>query len=984
MLKSIFSFCLLAVFSLNAAVLFDFTKEQYPVTLWQAKKFEQSAVYQKDGLRISWNPGKNTVCIFHFPKTKKEAFGAFSRASCFVELEVPEGSPIQTFNVRFIDSGKEVFQWRGRADFRKGGLFRLKIPMTPKNFQVSFRGNNDKKIDFPLSFYSCTASAEKNSTEASFVLKKIEFEPTVESDLSHVKFDLETGHVSRVLKKGEERKLTLLLHNPGNSPLPCNAKIEFRDFYGNTVSTEAALVLPAEKTLKYRPEVVLPRLGIWDVHLRLESKDGSRFAESTRSLAYMVPAGPNPPGKEGFIFGICIPGWYDPGIFPLEAETAALCGASALRLNFRWRELEKAPGKWDVSRLEQIMSEYEKRGIEVMPILSNPPVWARKDKPNSLPDFQEWRKYTGYFFRNYGKRIRWWEIWNEPELFSFSDFGAPEYVELQKIAREEQRKSAPDVKLLTGGFATVNAHSNSKEGFQEYVLDKGRGYYDVHAFHGHGGFKSYVKQIEGKFLPMRKRLGITAPWFANETAVSSYGIGEKSQAETLFKKFLYSWSAGSIGYNWYNLRNNGFIANNPEHNYGLVTFDFYPKPAYVAYNTLATVYRNKSFVRRYSGNPEIWMLEFRGDGERAVAVWNDSPAEVADVTAIFRSDARSVEAVDLMGNSANLPLTGGMLMHPITKNPETLRFKGAGRVEYLGDLVKGELKGHAIPGRPARLELSFFNPLPENLVFHLRAEKTEGIETSSIPSRFTVNAGEHKTLTATVTVSKEKAGRNNLLVLHADCPGHRSVLRIPLKPVVFIPAERSGGEWDFVLDRKEQVVSLFDADPGSVHRLWSGPQDLSAKIAFSLKSGVWTLRFSVTDDRHVQPNRGVNVWQGDNVQIAFQAPGQKSLWVAGLTLLADGKPELYLWESPASFDAKKVLETWTLKARRTGTRTEYEVKIPLAGIGMNSDLLKQGIRFNALVNDNDGYGRKGWIQITEGIAGNRSAEKFPLVIFESD
>jgi len=212
--------------------------------------------------------------------------------------------------------------------------------------------------------------------------------------------------------------------------------------------------------------------------------------------------------------------------------------------------------------------------------------------------------------------------------------------------------------------------------------------------------------------------------------------------------------------------------------------------------------------------------------------------------------------------------------------------------------------------------------------------------------------------------------------------GHRSVLRIPMKKAVFIPRKRNAEQWDFILRHRDQVHALFDADPSNKHRLWSGPQDLSAKIRMKVEQGVWTIKFDVTDDKHIQPYRGINVWKGDNVQIAFQVPGQKALWIAGLTLLADGNPELCLWESPTTFAGKKPLEKWTLKARRTGTLTEYEVKIPLASIGMNSNQLKQGIRFNALINDNDGYGREGWIQITEGIAGNRSSEKYPLLIFE--
>ena len=94
--------------------------------------------------------------------------------------------------------------------------------------------------------------------------------------------------------------------------------------------------------------------------------------------------------------------------------------------------------------------------------------------------------------------------------------------------------------------------------------------------------------------------------------------------------------------------------------------------------------------------------------------------------------------------------------------------------------------------------------------------------------------------------------------------------------------------------------------------------------------------------------------------------------------------ELFLWDAPKEFLRQKPLKKWKLTAHRSGKRTEYELRIPLASIGVSSRLLKEGIRFNALINDNDTFGREGWIQITNGIDGYRSSDFYPLLIFESE
>ena len=629
------------------------------------------------------------------------------------------------------------------------------------------------------------------------------------------------------------------------------------------------------------------------------------------------------------------------------------------------------------------MQEYESRGMELMPILSNPPVWARENTPNSLPDFEQWRKYTAFLFRNYGERIRFWEIWNEPDLNSFCEFGAPDYVALQKIAREEQKRWAPHSRLLTGGFAHAYP-DNNKNGFQEYVLAHGKEYFDIHAFHGHGNFKSYRRQIEQFLLPMRKRNRVSAPWFANETAVSALGIGEKEQAETLFKKLLFSWSAGAVGYNWYNLRNNGFLADNPEHHYGLVSFDFYPKPVYVVYNTLATVFRNMEFVRRHTKGDAIWILEFAGGGNRALALWNDSPETVPDETAVFRSNAKSLEGIDLMGNASPLPHRNDLVELQITREPRILLFRECSNLQYLGSSAKGWVTGGAVPGIPAKWNLSLFNPSAEQRLLRLKLEHGRSIRTGTIPTEVTLRPGERKRISAEVSVVEEKADSDKTLKLNLSSPAHHFQLRFPMRWTVFIPREKKENQWDFVLNRRDQVHALFDADPGNLHRLWSGPEDLSAGIRMKVEKGIWILHFAVTDDRHVQPYRGRDVWKGDNIQIAFRISGQTSLWTAGLTLLDSGTTELFLWDVPKEFLPQQPLKKWKLTAHRSGKRTEYELRIPLASIGVSSRLLKEGIRFNALINDNDTFGREGWIQITNGIDGYRSSDFYPLLIFESE
>ena len=60
--------------------------------------------------------------------------------------------------------------------------------------------------------------------------------------------------------------------------------------------------------------------------------------------------------------------------------------------------------------------------------------------------------------------------------------------------------------------------------------------------------------------------------------------------------------------------------------------------------------------------------------------------------------------------------------------------------------------------------------------------------------------------------------------------------------------------------------------------------------------------------------------------------------------------------------------------------TVYELFVPFKAIGL-SDRPGSVFQFNLIVNDNDGGGRKGWIELAPGLGTDGAPEKFPQVVF---
>ncbi|MGG1516407.1 S-layer homology domain-containing protein [Paenibacillus oryzisoli] len=150
---------------------------------------------------------------------------------------------------------------------------------------------------------------------------------------------------------------------------------------------------------------------------------------------------------------------------------------------------------------------------------------------------------------------------------------------------------------------------------------------------------------------------------------------------------------------------------------------------------------------------------------------------------------------------------------------------------------------------------------------------------------------------------------------------------------------------------------------------WSGAEDLSASAKFAYDQDYFYLSAKVRDNTHFTV-AGADMWNGDSIQFAF---GENGVYGAeyGLNLI-NGQTQVWRWKNGSASLGK---ETVTAATGRTGNDTYYEARLPwkaIFGSGMPSDA---PISFSALINDNDGAGRRGWLEWTSGIGKVKDGKK---------
>ncbi|NOU65591.1 hypothetical protein GC096_16275 [Paenibacillus sp. LMG 31461] len=141
---------------------------------------------------------------------------------------------------------------------------------------------------------------------------------------------------------------------------------------------------------------------------------------------------------------------------------------------------------------------------------------------------------------------------------------------------------------------------------------------------------------------------------------------------------------------------------------------------------------------------------------------------------------------------------------------------------------------------------------------------------------------------------------------------------------------------------------------------WTGAEDLSAEAKFAYDEDYFYVSAKVRDNVHYGIN-GADMWNGDSVQIAFSEGGVYGAEY-GFNLL-NGETQVWRWKDGSAVLGKEAV---TAKAVMNVNDTLYEAKIPWEAI-FAAKPAEGPISFSMLVNDNDGGGRRGWLEWTSGI-----------------
>jgi polysaccharide biosynthesis protein PslG len=376
-----------------------------------------------------------------------------------------------------------------------------------------------------------------------------------------------------------------------------------------------------------------------------------------------------------------------------DLDRIAAAGFKFIRMDFFWDAIEKKKGEYDWSGYDELTANLERRGIRPYYILdySNPlyeesvtskdPISGKLNSaigspqhPESIEAFARWAAAAAKHF--HGRHVVW-EIWNEPNGgFWRPKADVSQYIALALATGKAVRQADPEATIVgpaTSGFPESFLEEFLKSGALEFLDGV-----SVHPYRSpkqppEGAARDYerLRKVIERYAPDEAKKKI--PILSGEWGYSSNtkGVSLETQAAFIARQQLANLLAGVPISIWYDWKNDGPDPNENEHNFGTVTPELEPKPAYVSIQTLTRELAGYRVSGRYeTGNSNDFVLVLTNDAsDTKLAGWTLAAPHHVPLN-LQAGRAKELTIVNCQGQKAGLEVQDGRGLLSLDGNPQ--------------------------------------------------------------------------------------------------------------------------------------------------------------------------------------------------------------------------------------------------------------------------------------------------------------------------
>ncbi|MBN2345961.1 MAG: cellulase family glycosylhydrolase [Candidatus Aminicenantes bacterium] len=188
-------------------------------------------------------------------------------------------------------------------------------------------------------------------------------------------------------------------------------------------------------------------------------------------------------------------------------------GITWIRIDVDWSVIEASRGKTNYDDVDRVIDYAATHGLSVYASIGTTPGWANNKKGGNYPATKvtDWTNFVTRTIGRYKNRIKYWGIWNEPNLKIFFALGKDKFVEQVLLPAVKTIRSTDPAAFIVGPELSHKTETGSEWYFwMKYILDNAGGYFDIishHIYEDHGVYYMYELLEEGdKLIPSVKKI----------------------------------------------------------------------------------------------------------------------------------------------------------------------------------------------------------------------------------------------------------------------------------------------------------------------------------------------------------------------------------------------------------------------------------------------------------------------------------------------
>jgi hypothetical protein len=290
---------------------------------------------------------------------------------------------------------------------------------------------------------------------------------------------------------------------------------------------------------------------------------------------------------------------------------------------FPWYEIEPRQGQFRWQKYDEIVDLCEAYGLQIVARLDSAPSWSRSD--NSMPgrppdDFDLYGEFVYRFVDRYRGRVRYIQIWNEPNLYiewGNRPVDPVGYVDLLRLAYRRAKEADPDVYVLSAPLAITLGEPHPEPGkwramsdlrFLEEMYEAGAApYFDILSANAFGmdlppedppspGKLNFARvalqrEVMERYGDVDKPIWFNeygwnaAPASFSEEALVWKRVTEEDQALYTLRGIEYArenWPWAGVFFIWYFRQVGNISPDDPGYYFRMVDVDFSPRRIYTA------------------------------------------------------------------------------------------------------------------------------------------------------------------------------------------------------------------------------------------------------------------------------------------------------------------------------------------------------------------------------------------------------------------